>query len=113
MLLLLLLLLLAPDSAAEKLLLPRPWVAPTPRAIAVQTGVDRAIAAGLPSFTLPSEEIHFNSAPFNITAARGIRIGGSGNTLLVFCPGVGVSITNSSQSALHSLTIDYSPLPCM
>ncbi len=90
---------------------PRQWLAPSSTAIAVQAAVDHAISTQQKTVTLPSGQIKFNSAAFNITGANGLQISGDGSTTLVFSPGAGVKIENSTSSTLHTVQVDYSPMP--
>jgi len=88
---------------------------PSPEAVALQASLASAIAAKLPTFTLPSGTIYFNGASFNISGAVGISIGGSPSpasaTTLIFSPGFGVAVSDSTGATLHDFSIDYSPLP--
>ena len=90
------------------------WSPPDAPAQALQAAVDRAVAAGgQGTVVIPEGSIYFNDAAFNITGAHGITVGGrsKGNATLYFSPGVGVRIQNSSNTTLHTVAIDYSPLP--
>eukprot|EP00756_Hemistasia_phaeocysticola_P051101 Hpha_TRINITY_DN26281_c0_g1::TRINITY_DN26281_c0_g1_i1::g.184849::m.184849 len=95
--------LVAADAAA--------WVPPTPAAVATQGLVDAAVRAGHRAVRLPDGDIVFNDASFNISHATGLVVGGGATTTLVFRIGVGVLIVNSSNVTLHSVAVDYSPLP--
>eukprot|EP00040_Diaphanoeca_grandis_P030851 m.183238 g.183238 ORF g.183238 m.183238 type:complete len:525 (-) comp32155_c0_seq1:84-1658(-) len=88
------------------------WVPPSPAAQELQLAVSNAVQHGHPATVgVPAGKIYFNDAAFNITGAKSITIGGTDDSTLVFSPGVGVNIQNSSDTTLYSVNIGYSPLP--
>lgn len=89
----------------------RPWVPPDAAATAIQAAVDKAVAEKQNKVHLPSGDAYFNDAGLNLTDAHGLHLYGTTSTVLFFRPGVGVKVSNSSNCGVHSIQIDYSPLP--
>ena len=102
----------APSKSPPPPALPRTWVPPSPAALAVQSAIDEAVRASRAVLVLPEGEVRFNDAALNVTGAHGLSIGGAATgTTLIFRPGVGVRVQNCTGTTLHSLAVDYSPLP--
>lgn len=83
---------------------------PIPGSI-LQAAVDDAISRSLPVLTLESGAIYeFGSASFTLRNATNFLLDGSGSTLL-FSPGFGILVRDSSDSVMRNLTVTYNP-PC-
>lgn len=87
---------------------PTPWAPRPPSKLAAQvaSGLRDAVAARASSFALPEGKVvDFGAMPLLVDGAAGLNIDGRGATL-VFYPGYGITLSNSSSSALHNVTID-------
>ena len=85
------------------------WVPPSREALDLQSAIYTAISHRQASIRLPPGVVYFNDVGLNITNAHGLSI--DGTTTLMFRPGVGIQIQNSSNVTLSGVTVDYSPLP--
>ena len=87
---------------------------PSPAAAALQEAVDAAISSGSPRVDIAPGVYAFGATPLRVGGASHLTIGGHGGpdgVTLLFAPGAGVTLANSSDVELHDFNIDYAPLP--
>ena len=90
-------------------------VPPSQNAVTLQQMLNVVIKKELPTFNIPTNEYHFNSAPFLIHQATNLLITAEPNTTFWFEAGAGVKLSQCSNVKIlgHQLKIDYDPLPFM
>ena len=91
-------------------------IPPSQNAVTLQQNLNKAIASSkLPTFNIPTNEYHFNSATFLIHQATNLLITAEPNTTFWFEAGAGVKLSQCSNVKIlgHQLKIDYDPLPFM
>jgi hypothetical protein len=84
------------------------WTPPSAAAVALQRAVDAAVAARAPALAVAAAEYAFGSASLNVSGASFLALNLSGSAL-VFSPGAGVSVHDSTDVALLGpVSVGYS-----